>query len=95
MDADLLDHLRLVALLAAGINFQLDLAAGSLLPFLAHVEQDVVPAGSFRYQRPQPNNGLGGEGRRSDQERENEAGHDKHGSASRGAALGQRNVSSY
>src|ERR1035438_1468876 len=89
MDADFLDHLRLVALLAAGINFQFDLAAGSLLPFLAHVEQDVVPAGTFGYQRPQANNGgLGGKHCRSDQEREDEAGHDKHGSASNEAALG-------
>src|ERR1035441_3071022 len=89
MDADFLDHLRLVAVLAAGINFQFDLAAGSLLPFLAHVEQDVVPAGTFGHQRPQANNGgLGGKHCRSDQEREDEAGPEKHGSARAGGGAG-------
>jgi hypothetical protein len=57
-DSDLLDHLRLVALLAAGINHQLDLAAGSLFPLLAHVEQDVVPARALGHQRSQADHGF-------------------------------------
>ncbi len=81
LDAQLLDHFGLVALLAAGINLQLDLSAGSFLPLLAHIEQDFVPAGSLGDQRAKTDDGLRRQRRREQNAEQDNADHQKHGSA--------------
>jgi hypothetical protein len=83
LDAELLDHFGLVALLAAGIDFQLDFSARGLLPLLAHVQKDFVPARALGNQSAEANDGLGGEREGENQAEESCAHHQKNGNARR------------